>query len=123
MAEDINYGAILESLNDKVDLGGSWSAPTEQITSITIGQPGDEYIAPADGYFRAYITPTTTTNYWLYLENINAQIASAAYMGNIGYLLSVFVPVKKGQRIVFSWRADGAYSGFALQFIYAQKTN
>ena len=120
---DIDYGQILEALNDKVDLSGSWSAPTAQITSMTIGQPGDTYTAPADGYFRAYMIPTTTSNYWLYLENTSSAIATTAYMVNIGYATAVFVPVKKGQTVILNWRADGAYSSFGLQFIYAQKTN
>ena len=49
MAGDINYGAILESLNDKVDLSGSWSTPSSSYDDLALGASGNSYTAPADG--------------------------------------------------------------------------
>lgn len=34
---DIDYGQILEALNDKVDLSGSWSAPSSNHDDLELG--------------------------------------------------------------------------------------
>lgn len=122
---DINYGEILEALNDKVDLDGAWGCPssTPSRISMTLGQPGDTYTAPADGYFRCYMLPSSVANYWLYLENISVSISDTEFMTSIGYGMGCYVPVKKNHQVRFSWRADGTYNGIGLEFIYSQKTN
>ena len=53
---DINYGNILEALNNKVDLDGSWSAPNGQyddLSSSILNTTNTSYsvTAPADGWF------------------------------------------------------------------------
>ena len=120
MAEDINYGAILESLNDKVDLSGSWSAPSSQYIDLTLGASGDSYYAPADGWFM--LSKYSAGNgQWANLINATAGSMRVSTSGNSGAPLYLTIDAKKGDRIVSFYDATGTTEHF--RFIYAQKTN
>ena len=120
---DINYGKILETLNDKVDLSGSWSTPSSQYDNITIGATTAQYTAPADGYFVGFMSPSSTSYYWQQLTNETNGMKAGSFMYSMGYAFSVIMPVKVGDVINYNYRLDSTYNTWWLRFYYAQKTN
>ena len=120
MAEDINYGAILESLNDKVDLGGSWSAPSSSYDDLILGASGNSYTAPADGYFAVDKVSGATNTYFAF-NNIQTGMWITVPGPGSGNACRCFMPAKKGDTVAAYYNASGATNMF--RFIYAQKTN
>lgn len=117
---DIDYGQILEALNDKVDLSGSWSAPSSSYDDLTLGASGDSYYAPAEGWFM--LSKYSAGNgQWANLINSTAASMRVSASGNSGAPLYLTIPAKKGDRIVSFYDATGTTEHF--RFIYAQKTN
>lgn len=117
---DIDYGQILEALNDKVDLSGSWSAPSTNYIDLTLGASGTTYTAPADGF--VVLNQRMSAGYWLLLTNESKSIAlecsAPVNNANLSYLL----PVKKDD--IFKIAYDtGLGNTDRFRFIYAQKTN
>lgn len=117
---DIDYGQILEALNNKVDLSGSWSAPTSQYDDLTLGTSGTTYTAPADGYAFFGKESGTTTAYIL-LFNVNTKMGIECRSNGNTNNLRVYLPVKKGDVFGANYSATGNTTFF--RFIYAQKTN
>lgn len=118
---DIDYGQILEALNNKVDLSGSWSAPSTNYIDLTLGASGTTYTAPADGYYTidkkagasgAFLDLDNTTSHHI---RITAQATDAANWQR------VFVPARKGDIVQVFYNSTGETNHF--RFIYAQKTN
>lgn len=115
---DIDYGEILEALNDKVDLSGSWSAPSSQYIDLTLGISGSTYTAPADGFVAlAKMTTAALQNITIDCNNMRAFVWGSHADINIFTLL----PVKKGDMYTVVYSALGTTAYF--KFIYAQKTN
>lgn len=114
MAEDINYGAILESLNNKVDLSGSWSAPSSNRTALSISANTEtQFTAPADGVF---VARCGNTGGWLELRNENTAVGFALSAQGQN---TISCPAKKGETVTVM--IGGSVSRF--HFVYAQKTN
>lgn len=118
---DIDYGEILEALNDKVDLSGSWSAPTTQYDDLTFGASGTTYTAPADGYFIARRTTGSNDLQYITLISGQSQLRSISNANGSGTGLTAFIPVKKGEIVTCSYTASG--NTYSIKFVYAQKTN
>ena len=120
----VQISKVATDLNGKVNLNSSWGMPSTNRISLTISNPADTtYIAPDDGYFYAFVAPSTTSNYWIHLYNQTRDIGSAVYMGNIGYTILAFVPACKGDTVKLFLRLDGATQYYGCNFIYAQKDN
>ena len=117
---DIDYGQILEALNDKVDLDGSWSAPTSQYDDLTLGATGSTYTAPADGYIVCSLL-TTSDGSMVELLNVANGLCSRAPGVTSSLLARVFLPVRKGDIIKANYTNLNSVNLF--RFIYAQKTN
>lgn len=117
---DIDYGQVLEALNDKVDLSGSWSAPTARVDNLSLGANGAQYTAPADGYF--YIDKVSgVTNGYIGLQshsNFMFPTVPTPATSNHGRVL---LPAKKGEIVSVHYNLAGETSQFF--FVYAQKTN
>ena len=115
MAEDINYGAILESLNDKVDLDSScFSYPTTTRVALTISVNTEtQFTAPADGWF---VARTGATGGWLEVRNDDTYVGFSILGQNYNTLSC---PARKGERVTVL--IGGSVERF--HFVYAQKTN
>ena len=127
MAGDINYGAILESLNNKVDLSGSWSAPSSQYIDLSVVN-SQYYTASADGCFVLWGTNTNAnSSSWLSLtifpaqnDNTIGKQVSWTPQVSTGNELGATISCKKGDRCyVAFWNTTVT----RLRFVYAQKTN
>lgn len=116
---DIEYGEILEALNDKVDLDGSWSAPTSQYVDLTWPASGVRLTAPEDGYFRGKCYCNASG--FLYMCNASNDIRMRA-QNNYATDRECFIPVKKGQEVIVVYENMNDSSP-SIRFIYAQKTN
>ena len=116
----VDVAEMTEAINDKVDLSGSWNAPTNQYDGLTLGASGDSYYAPADGWFM--LSKYSAGNgQWANLINATAASMRVSTSGNSGAPLYLTIPAKKGDRIVSFYDATGTTEFF--RFIYAQKTN
>lgn len=116
---DINIGAITEALNNKVDLDGSWGAPSETYDDLTLGASGTTYTAPADGYVVLRMSANSNSIAWCELGY--QQLASISNISNVsGHVVETFLPVKKGG-VFGTWYGNCTVQRFS--FIYAQKTN
>ena len=114
MAGDINYGAILESLNNKVDLSGSWGCPSSSRTQLSISANTEtQFTAPADGVF---VARCGNTGGWLEVRNNNTLVGFA--LGAQGYS-TISCPAKKGETVTVM--IGGSVDRF--HFVYTQKTN
>lgn len=116
---DINYGEILEALNDKVDLSGSWSAPSENRIALTPGAHGASYTMPDDGYLnvRAY---TSAAGQYIYVgDDTYNKVAWQTSGATVGEWAVNTLPVRKGQTLIINYNM----TDLAINFIYAQKTN
>lgn len=111
---DIDYGEILEALNDKVDLSGSWDYPSSNRTQLSISANTEtQFTAPADGVF---VARCGNTSGWLEIRNENTLVGLAIYAQ--GYN-TIFCPAKKGETVTVM--IGGSVDRF--HFVYAQKTN
>lgn len=118
---DIDYGQILEALNDKVDLSGSWSAPSSQYIDLTLGASGTTYTAPADGYYQCGINYNANGAYFV-MSNNTARLASfSRHYCNDNWETRLFMPCKKGDVVQIGYSNKTSTNHF--RFIYAQKTN
>lgn len=95
------------------------SMPSDKYIDLAVLPSGYEYIAPADGYFSLYITTGQSLNGWASLSNDTNGIITKSTVANGPYTSGVFLPCKKGDKIVIG------YSGYNLSinrfiFIYAQ---
>ena len=122
---DINYGEILEALNDKVDLSGSWSAPNGQYDDLSgsvLNMTNASYsiTAPADGWFFAAIRSAENSQFLgCYNDQLFTKLEMWAGAGAMCYIL---LPMKKGQ-VLSDIRTTCTGTDKIVRFIYAQKTN
>ena len=117
---DIDYGEILEALNDKVDLSGSWSAPSNTYIDISAGASDSYYTAIADGYFLVNARITSAGGWFCLRRPANGFMGFEVHNPYVDSVTSGFLPVKKGDEVCLSY--DGiSFNDF--RFIYAQKTN
>lgn len=120
------FGAVEQGIDvnnftsaNKATIAGL-AMPSNHKIALTIGNPaGTTYTSIADGYFYAYIAPTTTTNYWFYLYNSTRDIGCSQFMTNIGYTMIGYVPACQGDSVVLNMRMDGATQYYGCNFIYA----
>ena len=112
---DIDYGEILEALNDKVDLDGSWSFPSASYEDLTLSASGTSYTAPADGYYVANFH--YTGNGFSRFDWDGLYIAAN---GMADWNNPYVIPVKKGKTITVTYAACATDT---FRFYYAQKTN
>ena len=129
---DIDYGQILEALNDKTDrdlgnlsaegrvAGGGLAFPGTAYVDLTINQSGGTYVAPASGYFAVK-------------KRTNSNMASCYFIDVITGMQSVgirasgddaccFLPVPAG-RTVELHNSGSTGSITYLRFIYAEGSN
>lgn len=118
---DIDYGEILEALNDKVDLDGSWSAPTTTYDNLTLGTTGDEYTAPADGWFYLFGTYASGNQAYVDMYIVGTGIGDSHVWYNTFGNMRMFCPAKKGQKLHINYY--GVFANIDFGFLYAQKTN
>jgi len=116
---DIDYGEILEALNDKVDLDGSWSFPSASYDDLTLGSSGATYTAPADGYFAINKTAGSSNLYLTMSNNSNNMETGNLYAATGQF--RCYIPAKKGDKVAVYYTMTGTTNMF--RFIYAQKTN
>lgn len=115
---DINYGAILEALNDKVDLDGNWSFPSTNYEDLTLGASGTSYTAPGNGY---YYLEAISDNVHNSYARISKTIYAAQNQVAPGYgSIVLLLPVKSGDTVTVNYENITIQ---AFRFIYAQKTN
>lgn len=120
---DIDYGEILEALNDKVDLSGSWSAPISDKEILTVGASTDSYVAPADGWFVAQVRLASSGG-TCRLTNVENSIVWRDHTSSSNQMAAVSCPVKKGQSVVYEYSTPATTNPINdLFFVYAQKTN
>lgn len=118
---DIDYGQILEALNDKVDLSGSWSAPTSQYDDLTLGASTSTYTAPADGYVVFHCVQNQLNGY-AFLRNTTAgEIASYGQPTTTNnFEIRTYIPVRKSDVFLIDY---SGITGTIFRFVYAQKNN
>lgn len=112
---DIDYGEILEALNDKVDLDGSWSFPSADYEDLTLGTSGTSYTAPADGYYVVNFHYTGGG-----YSRFDWDDKWIALNGTADWNNPYIIPMKKGKVMTVSY---SACSTNTFRFYYAQKTN
>lgn len=93
--------------------------PSNRHIGLTIGATGAEYTAPANGYFAADGGIATSSIVWQGLTNVTASINSTSF-NTIGYLVSIYMPVKKGDIVKYDYRFDTAATTHNLRFVYAE---
>lgn len=118
---DIDYGQILEALNDKVDSDGSWGFPAGQYDTLTLGNSGDEYTAPADGWFYLYGTYSSGNQTFVDMYVVGTGIGASHPWYDAFGNMRMFCPAKKGQKLHINY--SGVFANIDFRFIYAQKTN
>lgn len=75
--------------------------PSSLTINVPFGASGTEYVAPADGYYYAYVTAQATGG-WLNITNMTAGSMTAEGTGwTKGAIPKVFMPVSKGSIVRF----------------------
>lgn len=118
---DIAYGQILEALNDKVDLSGSWSAPSSNVINFSQVASNDTLTMPADGYMTAEYTGTQDYYNWCELT-VAGRVKQGAYTRASNWM-GITIPVKKGDVVIVGYDIGASGTFRRLTFTYAQKTN
>jgi len=118
---DIDYGQILEALNAKVDLSGSWGTLSGQYVDMTFGASGTRYTAPADGFVTLSMQ-TGSNPCYTGLINITSGFRDGRWTSVSAANIQAIIPVKKGDIFSIEYSAANADNRL-VRFIYAQKTN
>ena len=122
IATDLNGKADVDLSNatDTADIRMAHNAmPSGTYVDLTLGASGATYTAPADGYYYLNKVPG---NDWYYIngtvkdtnDNTLYSMWSSDYRTSP---LSIFLPVKKGNKITITYNATGTTNYF--RFIYA----
>ena len=126
----IDTGEILEALNDKADRdAGNFSsegkstilaffAPSDEYIELTLGDDGDTYTAPANGWFTV-CRLSSATNQNLSLENTVNQIGACAYSSNSNQYLKATIPAMKGDVVACYYTSSGGTTQW-FRFVYAE---
>lgn len=92
--------------------------PSDSYVDLTFGASGTNYTAPADGYFKAAIRANTVgQNVELY-NPVNGFGANRHAVA-VNNLMSLYIPVKKGQTIMLSYGVTGT-TDRGIIFVYAE---
>lgn len=130
MSEAINIGAFSESLNNKVDLdlanvvnegtsrGASWSMPSNTYINLTLGEDGEAYTAPANGYFIIQKRVGTNNSEYVVMDNSTTGMKQERNNNISGNNLSIYMPFKKGDVCQVWYNASGILELF--RFYYAE---
>ena len=131
-----NIDSVTSDLNQKADTDlsnvslsqsakhsiGRLFFPSDYYVDITLGSSGDEYTAPADGFFSCGITGTTGSTY-MQLASYDGgdhskpmAFATASYCGGWG---AAYVPVKAGDTVV-SYYGGTNFTLQMFRFVYAE---
>lgn len=134
---DINTseGALLEALNNKVDLdlnnanagqtfksqSASWAMLSEDYVDLTLETSGNEYTAPSNGYI--YLAKGSGgSNKFISVGIMDASGGSVIEDYNVlsstTQNLTVLFPISRGAKFIVTYNASGATSFF--RFIYAK---
>lgn len=120
---DIDFGQISEALNDKVDLSGSWGAPSGQYIDLTLGASTSTYVAPADGWFVAQVRIANVGG-TCRLSNVEASLVWRSHNSSANQVCACSCPAKSGQSVVYEYSTPSSEKPLnTLKFVYAQKTN
>ena len=130
MSDDINVGAISESLNNKVDLNqlntntqgleyvSGLGMPSSKYIDLTLGASGATYTAPANGWVHMRGVSTSTSQYSnleIIDANGNSLYVVTSQPSYTGYNSECFCPVLKGDRIKTHYNISVS----KIRFIYA----
>lgn len=126
---DINYGNILEALNDKTDrdmgnlsnagkiVSAKMSMPSNIYDDLTLGVSGASYAAPADGWVVLHATQNTLNGYVFLRNATGGELTSYGQPTTTNnFVIRTFIPVAKTQTIIID------YSGITstlFRFVYA----
>lgn len=90
-------------------------APSNTYDNLTLGASGDDYLAPANGYFT--IAKSTSGSQWVVMQNNSngMQIQSST---NGSGICRAFMPAQKGQYVKVEYNASGTTNIF--RFVYAE---
>lgn len=94
----------------------SWSFPSNKYIDLAVGASGTNYIAPANGWFYAYCSMSSTDAYLdmsigtIYKVRLKDKAWNSSDIAQI-------VPVKKGGRLILNYLGMNFY---AFRFIYAE---
>jgi len=91
--------------------------PSNEYTDLALGASGNNYTAPANGYF--YISALgTASNNWIEMQNISASSFARGVYGTIKWGFKIAIEAKKGDSVNISYvniKTDGVF-----RFIYAE---
>ena len=116
---DGNEGANknLSNLTDAGKIQASHLAmPSDTYDNLTPGSSGDEYTAPADGYFVVGARYDTSHSGFIRLLKENLYSVTG-YIYNDGALASVVMPVHKGEKVKYNY--DHVTTQEYFRFVYA----
>lgn len=95
----------------------SYSLPSSQYTTLTLGPSGSSYVAPADGWF--YLAINTTNQD----DGMFMQVSAGYGMSGVAVSFEGWkqctIPVRKGKSCNISYQRNGTDYGTAFRFIYA----
>lgn len=125
VVSDLNYKADIDLSNATSNISSSakeyftsLSLPSNRYVDLPIGISDTLYTAPANGYF-TYMTSTSSGNdCWIYLTNVDNNIASFSETTSPYVVARGFVPVLKGQRVSLGYYGNAVMQ--SLRFVYAQ---
>lgn len=100
-------------------LASGWSMPSSRHIDLTVGASGAPYTAPANGYFVAKATSSSSSRALIILEQTD-NISSGNYSYSSGTGLRTFVNCEKGKIVYFTYENVSIES---FQFVYAEGEN
>ena len=117
----ISEGGADTSLSNLTDAGkivaGHMSMPSDTHDDLTIGVSGDEYTAPADGYF--VVGARFDTSHSGFIRLIKEDLYTVTgFIYNDGALASIMMPVRKGEKVKYTYAHVDTQEYF--KFIYAK---
>ena len=99
---------------------GSQAMPSGTYIDLTLGESGDTYTAPADGYYYFFGRANVNNSFYVSLKNTKTLMSSSITTRNPSTNdgNNVFLPAKKGD--IISVHYGGIGNDNMLKFIYAQ---
>lgn len=89
--------------------------PSDRFTDLTLGASGNQYTAPADGWF-VISKASESAGRYLTLNNSTTRIGTSND-ANTGGNVHCYVPARKGDKVSVSYNLTGGTNYF--RFIYA----
>ena len=115
--------------NNKVDLNAGnlstvgkstvakMAMPSATYDNLTLAASGTEYTAPANGYFTISMYSDAAHQYMGFYSATNG-LGTFATVPYSGYLLELFMPVQKGQKVTVNYTLGGTLQRF--RFVYSE---